>query len=64
MPHPTNDDEDRRSFLEKAGKAAFTVPAAAMLLAAASKGAMANPYGRPPRGHGNNNGNGNGNDRG
>ena len=63
------DTADRRGFLKKAGKAAATVPAVALLLSANATPAEAyNRYGRGGRGsrsnrgsngHGHGNGNGN-----
>lgn len=45
MSDPGSEGEDRRAFLEKAAKTALTAPAAALLLSASSRGAMASPYG-------------------
>ncbi len=43
--------DDRRAFLAKAGKVAITAPAAALLLSASGRSAMATPYGKRDHDH-------------
>ena len=45
----TSADEERRAFLAKIGKGAMVAPAAALLLAATTRKASANPYSPPPQ---------------
>jgi hypothetical protein len=47
--------EDRRAFLERAGKTAVMAPAVALLLSAAGRNAMAAQYGRGQPKYGSNN---------